>query len=189
MSGHLMIDIETLGTSGNLVPIIQVGLLWFDLAGKTSHDCFSVQLEPQMTVAPPQKHTIEWWEKTNPSLLEAILADPKAIAPSEVQNRIRSFFSLLSNETLVWAKSPSFDLVKLRGLFTAINFNDWVPWSFRNERCVRTIVGAAGTEETPITPHSPVCGIGGDFKAHDALYDCYIQANAVLHAMKKIKVG
>lgn len=156
--GHLMVDIETLGTGSNSV-ICSIAAVEFDLVtgqtGRIFQRYISIQscLDAGLSV---DGSTIEWWmQQSN----EARLLLSTGLTTIEVAIRdFWCFFQNLGAEDLkVWGNGSRFDLGIIADGFRAVAM--LTPWKHSNERDVRTLVSFApeiknnmpfeGTKHTP----------------------------------------
>jgi hypothetical protein len=173
---HLMIDIETLDNTPSAV-VLSAGWAWFDrekihASGAITFDATMQQRRLGRTVSIP---TVRWWQQqTMPMppdntlaqlshMVRALLASyPKpgyaGVAPAEI------------GDVLVWANSPSFDLVILR--HWAEQTGTALPWAYRAERDFRTFRHFAEIAGTPVPVDNP--------SAHDAEADARYQASFMI---------
>ena len=76
--------------------------------------------------------TLAWWKNQSPEAKNFIRnGSPPGVVYQQLSNFIRK-------NDLVWAKGPDFDLDLLKAGYDKLQMK--VPWSFRNARCVRTIL-------------------------------------------------
>jgi acyl carrier protein len=164
--GHLMIDLETLGTPSNSV-ICSIGAVEFDLKsgeiGRKFHETISIQscLDAGLKI---QGETIGWWFQQSDSARLALLKDNKTL--SEVLYLFRRFIESLGIDSLmVWGNGSRFDLGQLHDAYRANN-KQVVPWQFRNERDVRTYI----MDHLFVREETTFIGV-----QHNALDDCLHQ--------------
>ncbi|MEN3158250.1 3'-5' exonuclease [Alkalimonas sp. NCh-2] len=182
---NLMIDIETLGTGKNAV-IISLGAVFFcpetgNLGAGfyqtiTRGSCELYGLEAD-------EDTVRWWSEQSAEA-RAVLTCPDA---GDLDDTLREFAGWLWESTEegsdihVWGNGPSFDNAILANAYNRCNVK--LPWKFRHERCVRTIV-ALGRELLGIDPKKTIERKGTH---HHALADAEHQAlyvSAVYQALK-----
>jgi len=167
---HLMIDIETLGTTPGS-SILSLGALLFDPHSTTAPErtfylefcresCQSLGLHEE-------PETLAWWEEQNQPM-------PQGIFP--ITDGLNAFLLWISNAGCningVWANSPSFDIVLLTHALRLMR-REW-PLKYSLERDVRTI-------RNLILPGVQL------HNTHNALQDCYHQAALIQLSMEKIR--
>lgn len=174
---HVMIDIETLGTSPGSV-VVSVGACRFDETGIATErfyrpiDVFD-SLMAGLTTDPA---TVGWWRMQEPAAKAALV--PGRPLRETLTDLMRYLQAV--EETYVWAKGPDFDLVMLAAAYRALNMKQ--PWHYRRTRDVRTILALAGAVE-------PVALPGGEkLLAHHALSDALYQAAQVISAAAALGV-
>lgn len=181
---HIMVDIETMGTE-SYSAIVSIGALGFDLeTGKKGLE-FYVNVDLQSCINKGlvvNGNTCMWWMKQSKEAVDSLL-NPTPIkiekALSEFSFWIWANFN--SKEVCVWGNSARFDLGILQNAFEKTQLN--VPWQFRNERCVRTLVSFA-PEVKKNFKHSGI--------DHNALSDCHKQVeycSLIWNQIKKIETN
>lgn len=159
---HLMIDIETMGNI-SYSAIISIGAVEFNIdtgeTGKEFH--LNVFLESSVNaglIINPD--TILWWLQQNEKAREDLVKSEKV----SLAKALVDFNAFCTKDYQVWGNSARFDLGLLQNAYNKLDIP--IPWDFRKERCVRTLVSFAPK-------------IKEDFKyvgtAHNALQDCYNQ--------------
>lgn len=180
---HMMVDIETLSTRRD-AHIMCVALVPFFPEGDANLFNEGVEgLRPEVwglhPDAQPERHidphTISWWlSQSNEAqtIVNGLWTGADGILSLD---NCYDFCTSIAEKMAfvkpkrVWANSPTFDLVILRHLFEICDVE--VPWTYRQERDVRTAAeGALG-----------YCGPGDLLRgvAHDPAYDCMAQAYTV----------
>lgn len=137
---HVMIDIETMSTSTKAV-VLQVGAVRFDKNG--IYESMQVSPCPRGQIKDHGRimdmDTLLWWS-SQPSwgrVLGDAIRDLSLV--SDQLEALRSFMHKMNTKAVkVWANSPTFDLAILRDLYK--DYGTPVPWSFRNERDMRTLM-------------------------------------------------
>lgn len=171
---HLMIDLETLGTSADAV-ILSVGAVKFDLeSDKIDGEGFygSISVGSNMDAGRRiSEDTLLWWLK-QPAAAQAVFHEDKL---SLEQALIDLSDWLGSNKWVVWSKGPGFDIAMLEHAYKQFGMSP--PWEFWNARCVRTYMGLPGAKGI----QAPNEGV-----KHNALSDAYGQAKTVQMIHKKI---
>ncbi len=160
--GHLMLDIETMGNE-SFSSIISMGALEFDInTGKTGKE-FYVNVDLQscldygLTV---NASTIMWWMKQS----EQARKDFVEKTPLRIEAALLDFCQFCNKEYQIWGNSARFDCGILQNAYNKLSIP--IPWDFRKERCVRTLVSL----NPEIKENFPSIGT-----AHNALSDCYYQ--------------
>lgn len=141
--GHLMVDLETLGTKVNSV-IVSIGAVEFDIVtGKTGREFFQeINIDTAVGVGlVVDEGSIKFWlSQSEAARMKLVNANSKNI--TEVLHNFRTFLQDLGTENLcLWGNSARFDLGCLNNAYNAIKRE--IPWYFRNERDVRTLVAFA----------------------------------------------
>lgn len=171
---HLMIDLETLGTSTDSV-VLSVGAVKFDLEsdaidGRGFYGSVSIDsnLEAGRRI---EEDTLLWWLK-QPAAVQAVFFEDKL---SLEQALIDLSDWLGDNKWIVWAKGPSFDISMLEHAYR--RFGMQPPWEFWNTRCVRTYMALPGAK-----------GIKASTEGlkHNALSDAYEQVKTVQMIHRKL---
>ena len=133
MNKHLMIDIETLGTS-NCAPILSIGAV---VVGEDStfYEKCHPSLEPPFE---PDFSTLQWWVKQNDKAREAF---DGGIPWQRAMSNFSWFYSQMVNQygdLKVWAKPPRFDVAILE--FAMKQAGLTIPWNHRNVLDLRTLI-------------------------------------------------
>ena len=159
---HLMVDIETMGNV-SYSSIISIGAVEFDIkTGRTGKE-FYVTVDLQSCLDKGliiNADTVIWWMGRDENAKKEI-TEKKGLPVTEALE----MFSEFCNDTYqIWGNSARFDLGILQNAYNKIGKK--IPWDFRKERCVRTLVS-----------FNPDIKKNYLFKgtAHNALHDCYYQ--------------
>lgn len=172
---HIMLDLETMGNRSNSV-IVSIAAVPFNLeTGEISNNrfyervCFQSCLDIGLKV---QASTVLWWMQQNEEARKEICRPANNI--QGVLDRLRSFLGIYGNDFEIWGNGARFDLGLLQDAYHACGY-DILPWKFRNERDVRTLVSRA--------PHikEQTKNIGVE---HYPIDDCIFQIN-YCHAIDK----
>lgn len=176
-----MIDIETLGTGCNSV-IVSIGAIQFDIeTGETQREYYK-----RIDIDSCLKHgmhvsgaTIRWWMNLQEeSRLELALGGEDI---SMVLQDFSSFIKDLGDDAKVWSNGLRFDVALLNDAYNKIGID--VPWNFRNERDVRTLVSfAPGIKNDTVSSWDPT-------NLHHALEDCKLQIKYCSEIYRKIKIS
>lgn len=144
---HVMLDLETLGT-GPYSSIIQIGACVFDPytddSNKIITDRFEVAIDPKSYQARIDASTVMWWlDNERQPAREAWLKMPKmglaeALDGFSEWMHLHSIDAVRTTDNLrVWGNGAGFDNVLLRQAYEMMKRD--VPWSFRHDRCFRTL--------------------------------------------------
>lgn len=151
-----MLDLETMGTKPGC-SILSVGLLIFNPQEGTIIDSHYWELRPNGQL---QWDTVLWWSQQ--------ASKPPMEGQwnlKEVQDALHKVWFNI-RPCVIWANGANADFGWLRAAMA-------VPWSFRDERCLRTVAALYPHTVRPPDQHS-----------HNALQDCVWQAK-LLHNIYK----
>lgn len=140
---HLMIDLETLGTTADAV-ILSVGAVKFDLESDAiDEEGFygSISIESNMDLGRKiDEDTLLWWLK-QPAAAQNVFHEDKL----SLEQTLMDLSDWLGNaEWIVWAKGPGFDVAMLEHAYKRLGMSP--PWAFWNVRCVRTYMALPGAK-------------------------------------------
>ena len=171
---HLMIDLETLGTTADSV-ILSIGAVKFDLDSTAiADDSFygSISIESNLDAGRKvEEGTMLWWLK-QPAAAQNVFHEDK-LSLEQTLNDLSDWLG--ADKWIVWAKGPSFDVTMLEHAYK--HFKMKTPWEFWNVRCVRTYMGLPGAKGL----QAEVEGV-----AHNALSDAYQQAKTIQAIHQKL---
>lgn len=159
---HLMLDIETMGTE-SFSSILSIGALEFDIeTGKTGKEFYvNVDLQSCMDLElTVDASTIMWWLNQN----EQARKDLTERTSVPIRQALLEFANFCNKDYYIWGNSPRFDCGILQNAYDKAGIP--IPWDFRKERCVRTLVSF----NPEIKNNYQFVGA-----AHNALSDCYNQ--------------
>lgn len=176
---HLMVDIETLGSSNQAV-ITSIAAVQFNIETGDTGEEFHVHLK----IDDQDGHifdgdTILWWlcqsDEARNRLVSGIRNHGMSILAA-MESFVRFFADNCHTDTMVWSRPPSFDLTIIKNGLDSLSYV--TPWNFRNVRCVRTLASFAPE-------------IVNKFKSggveHDALEDCHTQIKYTSEIWNKLK--
>lgn len=132
----VMIDLETMGLSPRGA-IVAIGALSFDLTtGKRGSTFYQVvDLASSAVGMEIDPDTVIWWlAQSEAARFELIDGEKSTLF--EALDRFKVWFP---ERARVWGNGATFDVVILRSAFDALAVE--VPWHYRAERDVRTLVG------------------------------------------------
>ena len=159
-----MIDIETLG-SGPQSMVLSIAAVRFD--EKSILDTIELYPDLQEQTHQGQKidiQTLIWWQKNREILAEYLTKPRKSL--NFCYHQLAYFLSEKEENTLIWAKSPRFDLQILENLWPKAN----PLWNHRNQGDVRIAEWKINSLRGYLFQST---------KAHDSLADCIAQAKNV----------
>ena len=166
---HLMLDLETLGTTPGCV-VLSIGAVEFDLDGIKS--AFHAHIDVDSSTALGLKvdaRTVMWWLDQSKEAQNALLqADPFPI--HDVLDALSDTFDW--KDLKVWANGASFDFPILEAVYKAAHRT--VPWKYYNQmdfRTMKNLVPNGSYELLRVRPGT----------AHDALDDARSQASTLIN--------
>jgi DNA polymerase III epsilon subunit-like protein len=166
---HIMLDLETLGT-GNNAAIVAIGACQFDLPGIliNSNTFYSpVDCDSAMEHGVVTGSTIKWWMQQSDAARASTFANdapPLGDALYRFSWWVEKFGG--EKDIAVWGNASTFDNVIIRSGFASVGLP--VPWSFRGDKCYRTVINLLPEDKRPPF-NRPVV-------AHNALDDAVAQA-------------
>jgi hypothetical protein len=178
---HVMLDLETLGTAPGSV-ILSIGAVAFDTTCMVHS--FDVHIDPrscQQAGLTLDADTVLWWMGRSGAARDAVvhpLTPPVPIAVALQQFTL--WFCRFTPPVMVWSKGPSFDAAILAAAYRACDLP--VPWNYRDERCVRTVLALAGMDHDTAHFRQP------EEVRHDALADAMTQTRAVQEALRRLGI-
>lgn len=163
---HAMIDLETLGTDPSSI-FLSIAAVQFDPETGQTGASFKqiVELESaQKAGLTWNAYTLEWWLKQKPETMRKMFVDSDITAMPLREVLLAFTIWMHENDLLcVWGNSARFDLSILEHSYKRMELV--TPWSFRNERCYRTL-----TALLPNLRPEP-----NGLEVHNPLDDCYYQ--------------
>lgn len=190
---HVMIDIETLGTTHDSI-MLQIGAVGFAIGGMDPGFYANVTVQDQISLGrKADLNTVAWWlDKTSPearlSVFERQDIDKKSLrdALEGLNAYIQAYLiNDTSNNTpndRIWANSPAFDLAIIRSAMEMCSITPvWKYWQEADVRTLKLIDGAIQGVEIKKIPTNHTGGI-----LHDALDDAKNQALYVSNFLHEI---
>ena len=176
--GHLMVDIETLSDKSYAV-ITSIAAVEFDLSGNTGRE-FSCNISVNSSLKAGLNidgETLKWWmTRPDEDSRKKMFENPLALA--NALNQFRGFINKMDVETLqLWGNPALFDLGLIRNAYNILEQD--FPWSFRNERDVRTLVSFYPN----IKKETEFIGL-----KHDPVADCKHQIRYLCNIISKLQV-
>lgn len=179
---NLMIDMETLGVSVSS-PIISIAAVFFDTDGSVGKKFYRVvDLKSALSHGQIEPSTLAWWMSQSDDARK-IFVDPSATSLDLVLSDLDAFIKEEGNSesVKVWGNGPSFDNAILAQAYR--NFGISLPWQFRNDRDVRTIVDLARC----LKHIDPLKLAVREGVYHNALSDALFQIQCVSIAYRALK--
>ena len=172
---HVMIDIETMGSQSQSA-IVSIGAVRFDLKTGEIGERFYVNVDLQSCIDAGliiNSDTLMWWLNQNEEARKKITEKG-----FHLNNALVTLSGFITKDDEVWGNSARFDLGILSDAYNAVKLP--IPWDFRKERCVRTLVAFA--------PEVKAAEVNTGV-AHDALADCIFQISYCSKTYNKLKYG
>lgn len=148
--GHVMLDLETMGNKSNAA-LISIGAVEFDIdTGETGDEFYdTIDLESCLDVGlKVNASTIYWWLQQNPKAQQEVAKGGNPI------NFVLQEFTRWMNERIadvcIWGNGSRFDIGLLEDAYVACGYKK-MPWGFRNERDLRTLVSFYPEIKTRVT--------------------------------------
>lgn len=163
--GHVMLDLETMGKRAGCA-IVSIGAVEFDInTGKTGRDYYQgVSLQSCLDAGLfVEESTIYWWLQQNES------ARLELCKPAWRLHLALEYFNAFLQQLgdfQIWGNGASFDFSILNAAYCSVDMGGKLPWKFRNERDVRTLVSLA----PEIKNQFPFDGV-----QHNPIDDCKYQ--------------
>lgn len=169
MTTHVMIDIETLGTSPGSV-ILSIGACTFNAAGigATFYQVIDMDscIKRGLTINPS---TVQWWMRQSDDARFAVFGNPDRRPIEAVLSDLNDWLDAVDADR-VWCHGATFDVPLIDAAAKACG--GAMNWKFYNIRCTRTLFELAGVEvKRNVGTH------------HNALDDAINQANAAIEAL------
>ncbi len=183
----IMLDIETLGTESNSV-ILSIGAAFFNIETSDIGDAFHRHIGIKDSIKNGlnmNTDTILWWLKQSKESQEKLLEGQKV--GYSLESSLQEFTKFCWSGPMypstgsvsscqIWGNSARFDCGLLQNAYNKLGMA--IPWDFRKERCLRTLVSFA----PDIANNWVRTGT-----AHDALDDCKNQIGYCCEIWKTLK--
>ena len=171
-----MIDLETLSTRPDAV-ILTIGCLKFDpYSGYVDLDnglYHRVNVDEQTALGRHvQEETLDWWAKQDTEVFEEAMGEGNRTDLETMCTDLNRFLVGVEN---IWCQGPCFDIVILENLYRQLVKP--TPWQFWQIRDSRTLFGTHGDPRDKARA-----------AAHNALMDCYYQADGVQQIYKRLGI-
>lgn len=177
---HVMLDIETLGTSSNSI-VLSIGAVEFDLLGNVDR-MLVVNLPVLEQILNPNVQvdidTVNWWKlQSNEAKLNLLKKKP-AKTVKEGLEAFSKFLTSFEELPSLWGNDCTFDNVIIRNLYKAFGIS--FPLPFYADKDVRTIVDLIDYKKVK----DKVAFTG---TKHNAIDDCLYQVKLVAEGLKLLK--
>jgi len=171
---HIMLDIETMGNQ-SYSAILSIGAIKFNLDTGETGDKFYTTIDLKSCIDLGLRinaDTLKWWMNQNEQAKKDLFGGDQLC----VEDALIKLSHFINKGDIVWGNSARFDCGILQNAYELCNIK--LPWDFRDERCVRTLVSFA--------PY-----IKENYKYegtyHNALSDCYNQIGYCYEIWKTLK--
>ena len=157
----VMLDLETMGNRSNTA-IVSIGAVEFNIiTGETGREFYEVvDLQSCLDIGlKVQASTIYWWMQQSEDARKRICEKGKHI--SAVLGEFNAWMQDCVDKARIWGNGARFDIGILEDAYVATQLE--VPWYFRSERDVRTLVSFA----PHVKENMPFEGV-----YHDPVDDC-----------------
>ncbi len=145
--------------------ILSIGAVEFNAAGLGKGFYYRIDVGSSLLHGfGVEADTVRWWQEQDARAKEAAFYHPGAVT---IEEALFNWAKFVNKSTFVWAKGPDYDCVMLKAAHERLKMP--LPWSFRNNRDVRTMLALSGVKQS----HA---------NAHNALHDAENQAIAVIDA-------
>ena len=138
---HMMVDIETLGNQSYAL-ITNIAALRFNIdTGDIPDNGFFTRINWQSCIDAGlhiEAETMRWWIEQSEEARNKLLESEYSVDLPEALVNFRKF---CDKTTQIWGNSARFDLGLLQNAYYKVGIP--IPWDFRKERCLRTLVSFA----------------------------------------------
>lgn len=175
---HVMLDIETLGDTNNSV-IVSIGAVKFNLKnGQAFGDDFYEVVDIDSCLKAGLEitgSTTRWWMKQSDEARKVF--EERSVPLGNALRKFANFFD--TRGYMIWSNGLRFDVAILENAYRKMGIP--VPWIFRNEMDVRTLVAfAPEIKAATVKSWNQVL--------HNALDDCHLQIKYCSEIYNKIKI-
>lgn len=181
---HLMVDIETLDNKSHAA-VLSIAAVLFDMeTGSIKHNFYNASdvqsnLEAGLNADP---NTALWWMKNHEALKFWLDSDKHTLTEMLTNFRVFIEFVTEGEDFFIWGNSNRFDMGILDNAYHAIG--QPIPWKFKNERDVRTLVGFAPEVKGEVIKAAREAGK----LLHNPLVDCEVQIEYCSKVYNKLKI-
>ena len=176
MTTHAMIDLETLGT-GYDATVLTIGGVKFDpnkISDPFQEFYYKFDIDEQTSKGRNIcEKTIAWWGSQPKEVQDDALGDHDRTPVIDVLKALNKWCVGVES---IWCQGPAFDIVILEHMYK--QWDHHIPWPFWKIKDSRTLF--------QIMPKDPRKAI--EFKAHNALEDCKVQALCVQQCLQQLEL-
>lgn len=178
MTIDIMLDLETMDT-GPHAAIVAIGAVAVDAMGGrilTPMWYCSVDLKSAIELGGTVSgDTIMWWMKQSDAARNKLAEDPK-----DIDICLTAFSTWVKSwgDVRMWGNGSDFDNVILGNAFKRSNIP--LPWTYKNNRCFRTVINLAKGMNIPKPERVGV--------HHNALDDALYQAYGLVEFAKRVEI-
>jgi len=173
----VMIDLETLGNKSNSA-LLSIGAVEFNIEkGKTGREFYKIiDLQSCLDVGLKiNASTFYWWLQQNQGARDAVCIKDK-LKLETVLHMFKGWFEDCIEDVQIWGNGARFDIGLLEDAYVACGYQE-MPWKFRGERDVRTLVSFA----PEIKENYPFAGT-----LHNPIDDCKHQIGYCVETWNKL---
>lgn len=168
---HIMLDLETLGTSPTSV-ITSIGAVHFNENGAILDETFARNIDIESSVNAGltiDTSTLKWWMTQDVTVRKSMFDDVVDIHTALIDfsayiRALRMQYDVLPDDVCIWGNGAAFDNTILANAYNVCEIER--PWKFWGDRCYRTLKSLYPDLDTQI-----------EGPAHIALNDAIHQAN------------
>lgn len=181
----LMLDIETLATTPSAI-LLSVGAVPFNIeTGDHSPTYFYKEMSVKSNLSHGRElnpDTFKWWINTSEEMLLGHISSKGKISLEEFVDAFSKFLQTQDEDIRIWGNSNRFDLSPLEDIYRKLGKD--LPWKFKNERDVRTLVGFDPDVKMEYLKNAKE----KKEQLHHAIVDCVLQIGYCSEIYKKLKV-
>lgn len=179
---HVMVDLETLSTEHDAA-IVEITLTRFTPKTGEVHESLKVNFDIDELLRSgfdvSKSTLIDFWLSQPEKVRNRVLTEGQRLPLEHGWALVYKFLKNIKN-VKIWGKGPSFDVSKMAYTMKQVLYDQPLPWSYWNERCVRTINAIDSVESKSID-------FVGD--KHDSYYDTLHQIKQVSTIIKKYNLA
>ena len=174
-SKHVMLDLETLGTTADAV-ILSVGAVRFDPDSDAIDDrgfYASVSIDSNLEAGRRiSEDTLLWWMRQSEDA-QKVFFESKMV----LEDALVDFCNWFGDAEFIWSNGADFDIPMVANALHSFCMQP--PWKFYNSRCVRTYKNLPGCRDIKVVNEAK----------HNALSDALAQAKLVQAIQRRLKAN
>ena len=178
---HLMIDIETLGTTPDAL-ILTVAAQSFDPVGDGYYNQsyyarvdFDSQIDRKI-----EDGTLKWWATQNSMAREEAFSEDDRKPLDQVLDELGK---LIWQSSAIWANGPTFDMTILEHAYKS--YKKPLPWQYYRVRDARTVYMLK--PDSAVLTNARVTGVNRP-ASHHALDDCCRQIDLLQQTLRQLNI-